>query len=65
LQFNSGHPLGLWSTTMNVSMVGESGYFGAPGRYLYRYRLLRQQPGGSTQIITSWFRPICTCRRSG
>jgi 1,4-alpha-glucan branching enzyme len=30
------------------------GHFGAPGRYLYRYRLLRQQ-GGQQRVTTSFF----------
>ena len=51
LSFDPDHPLGLWSATVNVpSQPAGAGHFGSPGRYLYRYRLLRQQ-----NVVTSFF----------
>src|SRR5205807_3504448 len=42
-------------TTVGLpSLAGGPGHFGAPGRYLYRYRLLRQA-GGLPQVVTSFF----------
>ena len=57
LQFNSTHPLGLWSATIDIAASGGSpGNFGKPGRYFYRYRLLRQRPGeAQPSIVTSLF----------
>ena len=58
MQFEArGTPLGLWSTTVNVTAgIGSSGHFGSPGRYLYRYRLLKQLPGqAQPTIVTSIF----------
>jgi 1,4-alpha-glucan branching enzyme len=55
LQFDPTHPLGLWSATVNVpSLASGAGHLGAPGRYLYRYRLLGQR-GGVQRIVTSFF----------
>jgi maltooligosyltrehalose trehalohydrolase len=57
LAFNPTHPLGLWSATVDVTgNAGGTGNFGSPGRYFYRYRLLRQ-PSGEAQptVVTSLF----------
>jgi 1,4-alpha-glucan branching enzyme len=55
LQFDSTHELGLWSATIPLpTLGGGEGHFGAPGQYLYRYRLLRQQ-GGQQKVVTSFF----------
>ena len=57
LRFDPTHPLGLWSATVDISaIVGPSSHFGQPGRYLYRYRLLKQQPGQARPtVVTSLF----------
>ncbi|HVS38862.1 MAG TPA: alpha-amylase family glycosyl hydrolase [Gemmataceae bacterium] len=53
LTFDPNHTLGRWSATVNVpSQAGGAGHFGAPGRYLYRYRLLQQQ-GAGQRVVTS------------
>jgi maltooligosyltrehalose trehalohydrolase len=55
LQFDPTHPLGLWSSSINVAALAGSdpGHFGTPGRYLYRYRLLRQQ-GAQQKVVTNF-----------
>ena len=57
LAFNATHELGLWSTTIDIPAARDpSGHFGLPGRYLYRYRLLRQRAGEpQPTIVTSVF----------
>ena len=57
LQFDPAHPLGLWSATVAVAASADAAsHFGAPGRYLYRYRLLRGSTRGATPtIVTSIF----------
>lgn len=56
LAFDSAHPLALWSATIDVKNGGAPGNFGNPGRYFYRYRLLRQRPGETQpSIVTSLF----------
>lgn len=51
LTFNTAHPHGLWSLTLDLAAVpGASGHFGNDGQYLYRYELLR---GG--QVVTKVF----------
>lgn len=57
LTFDPAHPLGLWSATIDITGSSRSrGHFGLPGRYLYRYRLLRAQPGQvQPQVVTSLF----------
>jgi maltooligosyltrehalose trehalohydrolase len=48
-----GGPNGLWSAEVTIPpQPGTS--FGQPGRYLYRYQLLRVT-GGSRSILTPWF----------
>jgi len=56
LTFDPGHALGLWSRTVDVagSPRGD-GNFGLPGRYFYRYRLLRQSPGQAQPIVVTSF----------
>jgi 1,4-alpha-glucan branching enzyme len=41
LAFDSTHPLGLWSAAFDVSTITNSGHFGQPGEYLYRFELWR------------------------
>jgi len=43
-----GGPLDLWDTT--VDLDSGAGHFGEPGRYLYRYQLLR-----GDRVVTLWF----------
>ncbi|MDY6930555.1 MAG: alpha-amylase family glycosyl hydrolase [Halobacteriota archaeon] len=46
-----GNEYGLWSQTIDMSSSAESGrYFGSPGKYLYRYQLLK---GGD--VAVGWF----------
>ena len=49
----SGGPLGLWTLTAAITPNGVGSY-GSQGVYLYRYRLVENNPNGP-QIITSWF----------
>ena len=49
-----GGPNGLWSANVTIDPVANTG-FGQPGRYLYRYQLVRVAPDGSTSTVTDWF----------
>lgn len=52
IQFTSG-PNGLWSADVTIRPQPRTS-FGQPGRYLYRYQLLRII-GGLRSILTPWF----------
>jgi 1,4-alpha-glucan branching enzyme len=55
LQFDPTHSLALWFTKVNLpSLAGSAGHFGSPGRYLYRYGLLRQHDS-LLRVVTSFF----------
>jgi 1,4-alpha-glucan branching enzyme len=54
LTWNAGHPLDLWSGTVNVAPVTGTN-FGTPGVYLYRFQLWWRPAGGARQLITRWF----------
>jgi maltooligosyltrehalose trehalohydrolase len=54
LAWNQGHPLDLWSATMNVVPSG-SGHFGSEGVYLYRFQLKWRDSAGGEQVVTNWF----------
>lgn len=49
LFWHSGSALDLWDTTVDLT-ANADGNFGSPGRYLYRFQLLR---GG--RVVTFWF----------
>ena len=49
LFWNSGSPLDLWDATVDLT-ANADGNFGAEGRYLYRFQLLR-----GDRVITFWF----------
>ncbi len=54
LAFDPKHKLGLWSATVDVPAHADAAsHFGRPGRYLYRYQVLRQQPGEATPSVVS------------
>jgi maltooligosyltrehalose trehalohydrolase len=57
LGFDAAHPLGLWSKTVDISAsIDATSHFGTPGRYLYRYRLLRVGAGAAPpSIVTPLF----------
>ncbi|MGH9452497.1 MAG: alpha-amylase family glycosyl hydrolase [Terriglobia bacterium] len=54
LAWTSGHPLDLWSSTIPIHPLANT-HFGQQGTYLYRYQLWWTPPGGSRQLVTSWF----------
>lgn len=45
---------GLWTANVTIGPVANTG-FGQPGRYLYRYQLLRTAADGSSSAVTEWF----------
>jgi hypothetical protein len=49
LTWHNGSPLDLWDVTVDLT-ANADGNFGAEGRYLYRFQLLRHD-----QVITFWF----------
>jgi hypothetical protein len=51
LQF-TGSPNGLWSADVTIRPQPRTS-FGQPGRYLYRYQLLRIT-GGLRSVLTPW-----------
>ena len=51
LNFDATHPLGLWSATVDLAAHAD-GNFGTPGKYLYRYTLLQEQAGTTSNPIT-------------
>ena len=54
LTWNNGHPLDLWSASVNIAPVANSN-FGREGVYLYRYQLWWTPAGGQRQLVTLWF----------
>jgi 1,4-alpha-glucan branching enzyme len=54
LTWNAGHPLDLWSATVNVNPIAGS-HFGSEGVYLYRFQLWWTPPQGARQLVTLWF----------
>ncbi len=49
LFWHNGSPLDLWDLTVDLT-ASAAGNFGAEGRYLYRFQLLR-----NGQVVTFWF----------
>ncbi|HEV2148085.1 MAG TPA: alpha-amylase family glycosyl hydrolase [Longimicrobiaceae bacterium] len=49
LFWHKGSPLDLWDTTVDLT-ADAAGNFGAEGRYLYRFQLLRGE-----EVVTFWF----------
>src|SRR5271166_445568 len=54
LTWTAGHPLDLWSATVNVNPIAGT-HFGAEGIYLYRFQLWWTPPRGTRQLVTLWF----------
>jgi len=54
LRWNKGHPLDLWSSTIDVRPIAGTN-FGTEGLYLYRFQLWWTPPGGVRQLVTRWF----------
>ncbi len=54
LAWQNGSELDLWTATVALAPIPNTN-FGQPGVYLYRYQLLRNYPGGETQLVTLWF----------
>lgn len=54
LDWDSTHPLDLWTKTLPIAAVAGT-HFGSEGVYLYRFQLYFTPPGGSRQLVTLWF----------
>ncbi len=54
LAFDPAHELGLWSATVDIPATADpASHFGRPGRYLYRYQVLWQEPGEAAPSVVS------------
>src|SRR5277367_524978 len=53
LEWQSGHPLDLWTVTVPLAPTTANN-IGSPGVHLYRYELWWTPPGGTSQRVSPW-----------